>query len=211
MAYNGAGDRVGLGIDIVKSDGTGLINLTNSLEDFYLWSPDGTRLAFVDNRAFQEYVSTMRIDGSDKRHLVEGDGPLYWSPDGEWLSYVSNDDSGVHIIRADGTGDKLVIPDIFVNPYGWLPDGQHLFFVRLDLNVVELATMAEETISSFAISRFGDQTVAWSPDGSMVAFIGFDPSIPNAPNDIYMVNRDGSGQRRLTDNPGKYQCFNWPF
>src|SRR5690606_30696580 len=42
-----------------------------------------------------------------------------------------------------------------------------------------------------------NQLSAWSPDGSMLAFM----SNRSGNNDIWIVNRDGSGLRNLTNTP----------
>jgi Tol biopolymer transport system component len=45
---------------------------------------------------------------------------------------------------------------------------------------------------------------AWSPDGRMIVYIGFDDSIPGAParrGDVYVMNANGSGKRRIVQVP----------
>lgn len=39
---------------------------------------------------------------------------------------------------------------------------------------------------------------AWSPDGQQIAFVRW----PGGSADLYVMNSDGSGQRRLTNTPG---------
>ena len=60
----------------------------------------------------------------------------------------------------------------------------------------------------------GSESPAWSPDGRQIAFVNYpDLSsrmsrtlLPNEPGDalgadIYVINADGSGRRRLTNGP----------
>jgi Tol biopolymer transport system component len=46
---------------------------------------------------------------------------------------------------------------------------------------------------------------AWSPDGSMLAFASFRNGRP----DIYTINADGTGERRLTDDPATDYHPSW--
>jgi Tol biopolymer transport system component len=44
-----------------------------------------------------------------------------------------------------------------------------------------------------------DYWAVWSPDGTRIAF---DRTGPSAFGDIWVMNADGSGQKRLTTSPG---------
>lgn len=73
-------------------------NLTNTPdveEDFPIWSPDGSRLAFVASpyrRLDQRRIAVMEADGGGVKTLTKGPqiqtNPV-WSPDGAWLAYLS--------------------------------------------------------------------------------------------------------------------------
>src|SRR5262245_43609251 len=53
---------------------------------------------------------------------------------------------------------------------------------------------------------FNDFWPAWSPDGRQIAFV----SVPPGGNfDIYVMNADGSGRHRLTDNPATDNFPSW--
>ena len=49
---------------------------------------------------------------------------------------------------------------------------------------------------------------AWSPDGRRIAFRRFEESA-RVNSDLYVVNADGSGLRRLTRNAAKLRWFAW--
>ena len=53
---------------------------------------------------------------------------------------------------------------------------------------------------------FYDTDPSWSPDGSRIAFVSYRDG--NRP-EIYVMNRDGSGQIRLTDNPAIDHSPSW--
>lgn len=219
IAYNNVPSSTSesTGIVVANRDGSGNVQLTRGNDTVQQWSPDGTRIAYTRDSFPAPFVATMRADGSDKRQIAEGTGPVRWSPDGRWLSFMALKDRGIHIIRPDGTNEKVVTTDMSpYHPHAWLPDSQHIAFVspRPDffLKVIDINTLAVETIAAVQVAY--QSPPSWSPDGSQVIFLGYvdPPPFPHGEvDDIYVVNRDGTGLTRLTDNPGNYQCFNWPF
>ncbi len=221
LAYGGSVATAQSGPDIysINLDGSHNTRLThppNHDSAAPAWSPDGQRIAFLHSG----YVYVMRADGSQQKRLVPGDGLLYWSPDSQRISFYSYGDAGwgIYVVRPDGTDEKLVTTDASglsgqLLAYSWLPDGKHMAYASASgkgLRVIDINTLAVEILTRFY--AYGGSAPSWSPDGSKVVFIGYDQSNSNvAVSEIYVVNRDGSRLVRLTDNPGKYNCFRWPF
>ena len=54
---------------------------------------------------------------------------------------------------------------------------------------------------------------SWSPDGNSLAFSRYSPGGPgdedDEPNDIYVMNADGSGERNLTNSPADENSPAW--
>jgi TolB protein len=101
----------------------------------------------------------------------------YFSRDGRWLTFQSTRDGRAcdqqYVMRIDGTGLKRVSNGNGKTTCGWfLPNGQRLFF---------------------ASSHAHDSTCPPRPDPSKGYVWGLDRF------DIYSVNRDGTGLRRLTN------------
>ncbi len=76
---------------LIKSDGTGMKQLTNSMEDEYspAVSSNGNEILYVDH---QRSIHHMRFDGSDKSELTLPNGinaQLAWSPDSRKFTFVS--------------------------------------------------------------------------------------------------------------------------
>jgi hypothetical protein len=102
---------VGVGLFVMKSDGSSGIRLTNdnAWDESGAWHPDGNRIAWVRSQADGRYgVWTMRLDGTDKHLILPEAADPAWSPDGLWLAVamVGPGDSNtvsVWITRPDGT------------------------------------------------------------------------------------------------------------
>ena len=101
----------------------------------------------------------------------------YFSRDGQWLTFQSTRDGRTcdqqYVMRVDGTGLERVSNGQGKTTCGWFfPDGERLFF---------------------ASSHAHDSTCPPRPDPSQGYVWGLDRF------DIYTVQRDGSGLRRLTN------------
>jgi Tol biopolymer transport system component len=79
------------------------------------------------------------------------------------------------------------------------PDGRYFAIAvkhedRDDLVILDVRRDREDRRIKLPLS--GLQTPTWSPDGQQLVFTGFDGGL----SDLYIVNRDGSGLRRLTND-----------
>ena len=118
-----------------------------------------------------------------------------WSPDGERLAYITGvgrprpataPGDVLHTIRADGREARQLATDV-VSPVTWAADGQRLAFARADGAEVALYTVSANGTDLQRVTavegwqsrtrgsrpdprRAWISTVAWSPDGSMLAF-----------------------------------------
>jgi len=86
----------------------------------------------------------------------------------------------------------------FINSAGtFSPDGRFFALAvkrrdRDDLVILDVKRGRE--VQRIKINLNGLQTPSWSPDGKQLVFTGFDGGL----GDLYIVNRDGTGLRRLT-------------
>ncbi|NTV37465.1 MAG: hypothetical protein HGA53_10980, partial [Anaerolineaceae bacterium] len=115
-------------------DGKDPVNLSNDPgEDFDpAWSPDGSQIAFVSNRANEQgggqFIYVMDADGNDVRQLSQdpnSDLPD-WSHDGSQITYTSNDD--IYVINADGSGTSTNLTNSPQKDWKstWSPDGSKI-------------------------------------------------------------------------------------
>jgi TolB protein len=161
------------------------------------WSWDGERIAF---RAFG--ISTMDADGDNRRRLTRNDGdrsPL-WSPTDGRIAFLRGG-VGVGVLEADGTGARILWHGGAMAP-SWSEDGRSLSFLRVrgDRPTGEVITIDAETGRLLRTARGVDvdfyNVVVWSPHGRRLAFERWFER--GQRYEIIVMNRDGTGRRRLT-------------
>jgi len=124
-------------IQVVNTDGTGLLNLTTSLafERKPDWSPHGDRIAYTR----ENEIWVMDASGTDQRSLTGWQSqPAFdpaWSPDGSRIAFASVDASNhttLWVMNAEGrdwrrltdtTGGEDRLPE-------WSPNGAEIAFQR---------------------------------------------------------------------------------
>ncbi len=95
---------------IINSDGTSLINLTNT--QFYYdqhptWSPDGTKILFSESNVI-ERLRTITPTGAPIQYLGSGTNPN-WSPDGTKIICLDFDSQyQVKVLNSDGSNPVVL-------------------------------------------------------------------------------------------------------
>jgi Tol biopolymer transport system component len=113
----------------------------------------------------------------------------------------------VYLIDPDGTSERQLLPGLYECPR-WSPNGRD---ISLGSGIFENAGQSDGRFRAFATfalpTRYlPDPTLnlgcpIWSPDGSRLAYEGWDDSDP-ARNGIYTLDAvDGSDLKRLTSSP----------
>ena len=187
------------------------------------WSPDGRRIAFVSSRdrhqrmqpglrtpPEQSDIYVMNADGSRKRNLTRdraSDDYPTWSPDGRRIAFLHGRGRGrgqLYVVNADGSGlrnlGRIAGPALFASQLVWSPDGRTIYFGRYLVSTDGSGARKLPYIPLIAV---------WSPDGRQIAFVGNRATGLPGPgarfkddSEIYVMNADGSGTRRLTHNVG---------
>jgi Tol biopolymer transport system component len=204
-------------IYVMNADGSGVTRLTNNQANdlFPAWSPDGARLAFASGRDGNWEIYVMNAGGGGEERLTNNPAEDFspaWSPDGTRLAFDTNRDGNyeIYVMNADGGGAKNLTnsPGEDISP-AWSPDGTRLAFVSNRDGGWGLYVM--QANGGGLVRLTNDQAEvdrpAWSPDGQRIVFSSTrdEPSPgdcdPDCNQEIYVLNADGSGLARLTDNP----------
>src|SRR5881394_1514833 len=185
-------------IYVMNADGSGVTRLTTGVNDDSMgtWSPNGTRIAFQSMRNGMNYqVYLMNADGSNQVNLSNSsssEGQPSWSADGTNIAFASDRDhagyDSIYVMNSDG-------------------GNQHAL--------------------TFATGETQDNQPVWSPDGSKIAFVStrdsttetwqetdddgnyISRSALHINKEIYVMNAEGSGQTRLTNNPANDESPSW--
>lgn len=172
------------------------------------WSPDGSRVAFVDTRN-DLYVAD--ADGTDRTLLIERSSNLpgsgqynpAWSPDGRKIAFESHggdDAPGLHVVNADGTGKRQIVGERLVSYYypEWSRDGRSIIVQRTEgyaeMYVVEANGGNQRPLNRKA--PLDMNAPAYSPATEKIAYM----NSRHGSYEIYVMGADGTGETRLTNN-----------
>jgi Tol biopolymer transport system component len=204
----------------VRSDGTGLVNLTNNTiaDGNIAWSPDGRMIAFGsdlgDHADFE--VMTMLPDGTRATRLTAkgaDDKPFGWSPVGvPVIAYVRYNGPGdIYGITPDGlTLSYLAITPQDENYPKWSPDGAQIAYVveETQIFIVNRDGTGTHLLQTGGGAGAGGQ-FAWSRDGSRIAFLKEGNAALGISSDIFVINVDGKGLHNITNSRETETAFEW--
>ncbi len=205
-------------IAVLDLDSRKMINLTDGkLKNGYSthprWSPLGNRIVFSDSGGGSRKIYVMNSDGTNIRMIGEGSGPD-WSRNGRKIAFV-RDRVNIYTMDVDGGNIKKIarVPRPYIGSLRWSPNGRKILFTTYANNDIGGIYVMDSNGDNLKLVREGPSYACWSPDGKKIAFAG---SIePDEEDDfwhgahILLMNLDGSGLERLTDNEiGEFR-FDW--
>lgn len=179
------------------------------------------KILFAQHDGNDYEIFVMEADGSGLRQLTDNDvddwGPSL-SPDGFQFAFRSYRDGMARVfvmnlhnehVRPVTAPDVAAGSPLISNAPAWSPDGQYLATEVLvdgnwDIYVVGLGCTSEYHMYRVTDHDEHDGGPSFSPDGRQIAFHSYrDGEAP----DIYVVNLDGTGTRRVTYDSSVMDVF----
>lgn len=168
-------------IYVMDADGTDVMRLTTEATGpahpvgsrLPAWSPDGTRIAFVSDRADPRGdVWVMNADGSRQVDLTPSAGAdsyPAWSPDGTRIAFVSDRGGDDQIYTMDPGGGRQAPLTSDPGPprasLDWSPDGTRLVVAR---DPDRVYVMRADGTGARRLTA--GMNAVWSPDGTRILY-----------------------------------------
>ncbi len=173
-----------------------------------VWSPDGSRIAFVRFTGLERGSPTQEADiwvadaDGDNAHVLVGDPGWQWfprwSPDGTWIAYTDEATGGPWIESGPlgpvpGQGPQG--PDFAATGEAARPEAD-LWLTRADGSGDRVRLTSEAG---------DDRSATWSPDGRRLAF----DTTRDGNTEIYVIDANGANPVRVTVAPGEDWAASW--
>lgn len=162
-----------------------------------LWSPDGSRLAFVSAQNSSSYFYVIDADGRNPHYTASFDSTSHpvWSADSSHLAFVCAAGQDICVLDANSSSLHHLAYGSFNFAPTWSADGSRITFVSNQKTSWQIFTIGldGQNIQQMT-NRSGESgpplNLAWSPDGQYLAF--FDPG-----QGIYVMNIADRDLRQL--------------
>jgi Tol biopolymer transport system component len=209
-----------VGIYVMSANGSGVVRLTTGHQP--VWSPDGSKIAFIRYDVDGNNIYVMHLNGDRTRlnqivrltNTPGNDDDPAWSPDGSRIAFRSwrDGNSEIYVMNAtDGRRGDALPARLTTNPAydfqpAWSPDGTKIAFTSTrdgSANVYHIYRMnATDGSGVVRLTNSGgsNEDPAWSPDGLKIAFTS---SRDQYPTEIYAMSAeygDVGGVDRKTYN-----------
>jgi Tol biopolymer transport system component len=210
----------------VNADGRDALKLTHNVgfDGFATWSPDRRKILYVSQNRSTGTKGAFLInpDGSGRRAMWANGS---WSPDRRMIAYSEGQDGygEIYVVNVDESKARNLSQSPSSHEFSpaWSPDGRTIAFVSdgdgneeiyaMDADGDNQRNLMTHPLSDGGVGRFA---LLWSPNGRTVAFTTNRDRNRPAPGrkvtyEIYLMNADGSGPRRLTRTPEDEYLIAW--
>jgi tricorn protease len=181
---------------------------TPGRESNLAWSPDGKSVLFASNRTGRNKLYSVNLATRETKQITQGSGidtaPAY-SPDGKWIAFLRAPQTGVYLIKPDGTGEQVAAKGPKIESFRWSPDNKWITYSQEDDIRVQDVWLVNLTPDGVALKTgkpvnvtdhpgFNDQPL-WFSDGTRLAF---------------RSNRYRNRDIETINNSGKFALFTVP-
>ncbi|MGW0250014.1 TolB family protein [Nocardia goodfellowii] len=201
-------------IATMAPDGSGVRKLAEGGYD-PVFSPDGTRIVFTRGGA----LFVMNADGGEPRQLGDLPAPTgpnqassqdpVFAPDGSKIAFTRG--GAIWVMAADGSGARPLLADTHHNSDPvFSPDGATVVFTSNRGGKNRSAIYAMNTDGNDIRPLTDEWTVhpAFSPDGAKILYTRT-RTAPESGAELWVMNRDGSDPRLLSDPEEVAQHPSW--
>jgi len=167
-------------------------------------APDGRRVAYVRMRGDvmkDAYTGDLWLVGTDGREhapLASGAASPRWSPDGTRLAYVAGERGRTQLfVRWMDTGTTTQVTRVVEKPsaLAWSPDGRTLAFT------MPVAAKTEPLVKPLPKPEGAEWAAPPRVIESLVYRADGEGYLPDAREQVFVVNAEGGAPRQLTDGP----------
>ncbi len=190
------------------------------------WSPRGDRIAYwgLHPGSGQRDIWTMPADGGEAVAVTNDealDWNPVWSPDGEYLYFASNRGGSMNFWRVAldektgevaGAPESVTTPSVYSQHLSFSRDGKRMAYVQKaetrSLQRIGFDPASGRTRGAPEAVLQGSRYVTSpdaSPDGERLVY----SSQGEKQEDIFVVNKDGTGLRQLTSDPHADRFPRW--
>ena len=158
-----------------------LTHSSNAHDRAAVWSPDGSRIAFISDMNGEEELYTIAQDGNSKPVQLTTGGkaqrfaPL-WSPDNSRIAFRDKD-GRLYVVRVADKSVQEIAKDIHgsLNDYAWSPKGNALAWSMTDADKVSQSiyvwTSDNGTVHRVTGDTFNEYSPSWDPEGNYLYFL----------------------------------------
>jgi Tol biopolymer transport system component len=173
-----------------------------------VFSPDGTKIAFVSTEGGRPHLFVMNADGSGARQvssLLSHDGSRpSWSADGRRIAFAGartpKDDLDIYLVDVE-SGKARPVGATGADEYepAWSPDGSSILFYKGGhVWGMDAKGRDAKRLTHTGTADDSEYQPAWSPDGAHFVYVS------NAPSTSALYIADANGKRPLSFIEGDF-------